>query len=175
VTYLPDWSPPPPPKQSGIAWLWVVIAVLVVVAVVRLFGSGAHPPAPLPAQNAPIAPTQPASSSPSAADTADSQFCTTYYVFSIDVSASWSSFQTAVSQDDTANALRLVTKFNSEVQAMQQADPPAELATQINGVLADLQAAQDALSTGSTTSLNPIDVTWDDISALQTATNPLCG
>jgi len=123
--------------------------------------------------------TPPASAQPpsygQSADAPSDGFCTTYFVFSIGVTASWGAFTTAVSQGDSATALTLAKQFYAQAQAVQQADPPADVGQQIATVVADFQTAQDVLSTGSVVGLPPVDATWDDVAALQTAVDPVCG
>ena len=161
----------------GITWLWVGILVLVIVAVVRLGTApklAPEPTVPYLPQATPTVPTTPPSALPSE-PVPTGGFCTVYYVFSIDVTASWPGFQTSVSQGDASGAAALATRFHSEAQAMQQVGPPASLAPQINTVVVGLQAADDTLSTGSVADLAPVDGTWTDITALQAAATAVCG
>jgi len=101
-------------------------------------------------------------------------FCLSYYVFSIDVTASWGVFGAAVSQGDVATATTLATQFYAEAQAMQQADPPDEVRAQIDTVVVLLMTSQNILSAGSVSGLPAVDGTWADITALQAAVEPVC-
>jgi len=150
----------------------VVIAVLVVVAALRM--NSDHPSV---APNPPTAPAQPTGSAPTTPDLPDSggPFCTAYYMFSINVSASWASFENAVSEGDATTGLMLVTEFQTQTRAMQQAEPPADMGAQIDMVAQDFQTSRVALSTGSVTGVPDVNSTWADVEALQTSAGTVCG
>jgi len=195
VTYQPQWSPPPgdwnyppvspappptppeAPKQPGIAWLWAVIVILIVVAAVRL-GMTPAPTVPPTVPNLPQAttavPEQPSPTAP-ATDIPSGGFCTTYYVFSINVTASRDNFTAAVSQGDATTAAALAGQFYSQAQAMQKAPPPSDLGAQVDTVTTDFQTVTNALSSGSVADVPSVDDIWADVAALQSVAGSVCG
>jgi len=162
-----------PPNHAGVNWLWALIIVLVAVAVVR-FGSWASPPkAPATVPYTPASPVPLPSADPGVTPASDA-FCAAYFIFSIDVATSWADFEKAVSRGDTATASDLVTQFHTEAQAMQHSDPPPDVGPSINAVVINLQASQDARSTGQAAGVPAPADTWSDIQSLQAVVDPVC-
>jgi len=107
--------------------------------------------------------------------TASGAFCTTYYVFSINVSASWASFADAVTQGDASGALALAAQFQGQASAMQQSDPPPALGAALDTVVHDLQETQAVLASGTVSGLPDVNATRTDITDLQAASDSACG
>lgn len=192
----PTAAPAPVRRNKGAAAaIWLLIAVVAVAAVVKLVSTPSPSPAPPappttawtpePSSRPTSYPTNTATQGTSGLPTAGVSappaptgnfggFCIAYFVFSIDVTAGWDSYTTALAQNQIAPALTLVEQFSSDAQSVQGADPPVYLQADVDSVASDLAQSVDALRTGFVSGLPTTVDVFNNIQNLQAGADAYC-